>query len=92
MATLAHCSLPSKTYFEAFETAERRALHSDFDQHIVEDRDLGYYALDERDYNALPGHLASRVVHTVRSLSCIYGRKARKNRYIAPVPIRAIGW
>ena len=65
MATLAHCILPSKTYFEALETAERRALHSYFDQHIVEDRDLGYYALDEGDYNALPRHLASRVVHTV---------------------------
>lgn len=65
MATLAHCILPSATYFEALETAERRALHSYFDQHIVEDADLGYFAVDEGDYNALPAHLASRVVHTV---------------------------
>ena len=34
-------------------------------QHIVEDRELGYFALDEGDYNALPAHLAARVVHTV---------------------------
>ena len=34
-------------------------------QHVVEDEDLGYFALDEGDYNALPAHLASRVVHTV---------------------------
>jgi hypothetical protein len=27
--------------------------------------ELGYFALDEGDYNALPAHLASRVVHTV---------------------------
>ena len=65
MATLAHCILPAKTYFVALDTAERRALHSYFDQHIVEDRELGYFALDEGDYNALPDHLASRVVHTV---------------------------
>lgn len=65
MATLAHCILPSRNYFEALETAERRALHSYFDQHIVEDEDLGYFALDEGDYNALPAHLANRVVHTV---------------------------
>lgn len=65
MATLAHCILPSHNYFEALETAERRALHSYFDQHIVEDGDLGYFALDEGDYNSLPAHLAERVVHTV---------------------------
>ena len=65
MDTLAHCILPSKTYVEALETAERRALHSYFDQHIVEYGNLGYFALDEGDYNALPRHLASRVVHTV---------------------------
>lgn len=45
--------------------AERRALHSFFDQHIVEDKRLGHFALDEDDYNALPAHLAARVVHTV---------------------------
>ena len=66
MAYSTHCALPSRSYFEALETAEKRALHSFFDQHIVEDRELGYFALDEGDYNALPAHLAARVVHTVR--------------------------
>jgi len=32
---------------------------------VIEDDDLGYFALDEGDYNALPAHLAHRVVHTV---------------------------
>lgn len=57
--------LPACSYFEALETAERRALHSFFDQHVIEDDELGYFALDEGDYNALPAHLAARVVHTV---------------------------
>ncbi|BBC71695.1 conserved hypothetical protein [Altererythrobacter sp. B11] len=65
MACSMHCPLPSRSYFAALETAEKRALHSFFDQHVVEDAELGYFALDEGDYNALPAHLASRVVHTV---------------------------
>lgn len=65
MTALASFQSNSNSYFEALATAERRALHSFFDQHVVEDNDLGYYALDEGDYNALPAHLASRVVHTV---------------------------
>lgn len=65
MAALASFQSNSNSYFEALATAERRALHSFFDQHIVEDDDLGYFALDEGDYNVLPAHLASRVVHTV---------------------------
>ena len=65
MASLATVHSYSDRYFEALATAERRALHSYFDQHIVDDRELGYFALDEGDYNALPAHLAARVVHTV---------------------------
>ena len=65
MASIAQLHLTSDRYFEALAVAERRALHSFFDQHIVEDRELGYFALDEGDYNALPVHLAARVVHTV---------------------------
>ncbi len=65
MASLAQLNSTSDRYFEALATAERRALHSYFDQHIVDDRELGYFALDEGDYNALPAHLAARVVHTV---------------------------
>lgn len=65
MASLARPRLNSESYFAALAVAERRALHSFFNQHIVEDRELGYFALDEGDYNALPAYLAARVVHTV---------------------------
>ena len=65
MASIAQLALDSQSYFEALAVAERRALHSFFDQHVVEDDELGYFALDEGDYNALPAHLAARVVHTV---------------------------
>jgi len=65
MATLATVQTNSNSYFEALATAERRALHSFFDQHVIEDETQGYFALDEGDYNALPAHLAHRVVHTV---------------------------
>ena len=65
MASVAQLLSTSDRYFAALAVAERRALHSFFDQHIVEDRELGYFALNEGDYNALPDHLASRVVHTV---------------------------
>lgn len=66
MAFSATCTASPRSYFEALEVAERRALHSYFDQHIVEDEELGYLALDEGDYCALSAHLAARVVHTVR--------------------------
>jgi hypothetical protein len=65
MAFSATCTTSSRSYFEALEVAERRALHSYFDQHIVEDEEHGYLALDEGDYCALPAHLAARVVHTI---------------------------
>ncbi len=66
MASIAQHNSNSDRYFAALAVAERRALHSFFDQHIVEDRELGYFALDEGDYSALPAHLAARVVHTVQ--------------------------
>src|SRR3546814_12265598 len=65
MAYPAPCSASPRSYFEALELAERRALHSYFDQHIVEDEELGSIALDEGDYVALPAHLAPHVVHTI---------------------------
>ncbi len=65
MTALSTLDRNAHSYFAALALAERRALHSFFDQHVVEDEDLGYFALDEGDYNALPAHLASRVVHTV---------------------------
>lgn len=52
-------------YLAALAFAERRALHSFFDQHVIED-DAGHYvAIDEGDYDALPVTLIDRVVHTV---------------------------
>ena len=65
MASIAQHNSDPERYFAALAVAERRALHSFFDQHIVEDKRLGYFALDEGDYNALPAHLAARVVHTI---------------------------
>ena len=65
MATQFQRASNSERYFAALAVAERRALHSFFDQHIGEDKHLGYFALDEGDYNALPAHLAARVVHTI---------------------------
>lgn len=52
-------------YMHAVACAERRALHSYFDQHVIEDEDGIYVAIDEGDYNALPMALIDRVVHTV---------------------------
>ena len=66
MTALSTLDMNAHSYFEALALAERRALHSFFDQHVVEDEDLGYFALDEGDYNALPAHIACRVVHTVQ--------------------------
>jgi len=66
LATQFQHTSTSERYFAALALAERRAMHSFFDQHIIEDRELGYFALDEGDYNALPAHLAVRVVHTVQ--------------------------
>ena len=65
MTTVSTLDMNAHSYFEALAVAERRAQHSFFDQHVVEDEDLGYFALYEGDYNVLPAHLASRVVHTV---------------------------
>ena len=68
MASIAQHNSNSERYFAALPVAERQALHSFFDQHIVEDWELRYFALDEGDYNALPAHLAARVVHTVHGV------------------------
>ena len=65
MASIAQLHSNSDLYFAALAVAELRARHSFFDQHIVEERELGNFALDEGDYNALPAHLAARAVHTV---------------------------
>lgn len=65
MALEAHTFVQALSYFEALAAAEQRAQHSFFDQHVVADPHLGYFVLDEGDYNALPAHLADRIVGTV---------------------------
>jgi DNA-binding GntR family transcriptional regulator len=45
--------------------AEQRALHSFFNQHVVEDHDAYFVAIDEGDYDALPAWMVDRVAHTV---------------------------
>ncbi len=52
-------------FMAAVDCAERHALHSYFDQHVVEDAEKGYIVIDEGDYNALPMAIIDRVVHTV---------------------------
>ncbi|MDO7836889.1 hypothetical protein Q4610_17725 [Sphingobium sp. HBC34] len=52
-------------YLAAVACAERRALHSFFDQHVIEDDIDGFIAIDEGDYDALPMGIIDRVVHTV---------------------------
>ncbi len=53
-------------YCAALDCAHQRALHSYFNQHVIIDRDAGYLAIDEGDYDALAPELAHRVVETVR--------------------------
>lgn len=52
------------SYFSAVAFAERRALHSYFDQHVLEDAERGYITIDEGDYDALPMPLIDRIVYT----------------------------
>src|SRR3546814_6169686 len=47
-------------FFAAIANAERRALHSSFDQHVVADEEAGYITIDEGDYGALPMRLIDR--------------------------------
>lgn len=52
-------------YDAAFRMASVRAQHSFFDQHIIEDDEAGYLAIDEGDYNGLTQALIDRIVHTI---------------------------
>jgi hypothetical protein len=52
-------------YHDAIAQAERRARNSHFDQHVIEDREAGYIAIDEGYYPLLAGHLIERIVYTV---------------------------
>jgi len=53
-------------YFAAVACAERRALSSYFDQHVIEDEELGYLAVDEGDYGALSQPMIDRIVYTAQ--------------------------
>lgn len=52
-------------YCAAVASAQRRALHSYYDQHIIKDEAGTYLAIDEGDYGALTMALIDRIVHTV---------------------------
>src|SRR3546814_13199472 len=52
-------------FFAAIANAERRALHSYFDQHVVADEEAGYITIDEGDYGELPMTIIDRIVHRV---------------------------
>lgn len=52
-------------FFMAVANAERRALHSYFDQHVLADDEAGYITIDEGDYSALPMTIIDRIVHSV---------------------------
>ena len=56
--------MDTANYLAAVASAERRALHSYFDQHVIED-DGRFFSFDEGDYNALPQRMVDLVVHTV---------------------------
>lgn len=51
-------------YFAAVTTATRRAHRSYFDQHVIEDTELGYLAIDEGDYGTLSQGMIDRIVYT----------------------------
>ena len=63
ISTAAHAD--AANYLAALAFAERRALHSFFDQHVIEDEFGCFLAIDEGDYNALPQDLIDRIVHSV---------------------------
>ncbi|WP_010339734.1 hypothetical protein [Sphingobium yanoikuyae] len=54
----------NNAYFAAVANAERRALHSFFDQHVIEDEEQGYLAIDEGDYGNLTPAIIDRIVYT----------------------------
>jgi hypothetical protein len=52
-------------YLEAYAKAAERAVHSYFDQHIIQDNNGCYWVADEGDYEPLMQDLIDRIVHTV---------------------------
>src|SRR3546814_13079574 len=63
---ISNAAADNAAYFAAVACAERRALHSYFDQHVIQDDELGYLAIDEGDYGALGQPMIDRIVYTAR--------------------------
>ena len=53
-------------FFAAVTCAESRARRSYFDQHVIEDGELGYLSIDEGDYGALSPAMIDRIVYTAQ--------------------------
>jgi hypothetical protein len=58
------------TYVTALDRAHARSYHSYFNQHVLNDAEVGYITIDEGDYGALSAQLAERVIETVPSKLC----------------------
>ena len=54
-------------FVAALDQAHARSFHSYFTQYVLEDEDVGYIAVDEGDYDALPRCMLDRVVEAVPS-------------------------
>lgn len=55
-----------KAFDEAMKRAQKRAAHSYFDSHIIQEEDGSYSTFDEGDYNELPAWMTDRIAHTVQ--------------------------
>ncbi|AJR26846.1 MULTISPECIES: hypothetical protein [Sphingobium] len=64
MQTITTAAADNAAYFAAVTNASRRAQRSYFDQHVIEDSELGYLAIDEGDYGALSQAMIDRIVYT----------------------------
>ncbi len=64
MQIITTAAADNAAYFAAVTNADRRAQHSYFDQHVIQDDELGYFAIDEGDYGALTPTLIDRIVYT----------------------------
>lgn len=54
----------NEAYQVAVGKAQRRALDSYYDQHVITDDEAGYIAIDEGDYGALPMAIIDRIIYT----------------------------
>ncbi len=52
-------------FVAALDQAHVRSYHSYFTQYVLTDDEVGYIAVDEGDYGALPKALQDRVIDTV---------------------------